>query len=216
MYLYIQETVGGSTYESIATLEEGNYNLVDLATKLRQALNAAQSAGMTSNYTVINSVPNNTLSITKLTANASFQIMDKATLLALGTWGGTHFIDPREANAALGLQGNYTQAGGTTTCHNMAQMMPHQNLFICFNTFGVLNQSQGPSGETSILRRIPIDQPWGNMLHSQHSSQADYIDVSGQQLDTLSFQIRDTEHRIVDTMGHHISFSICLLAEEII
>ena len=158
-------------------------------------------------------MPNNTLSIANLTANVSFQIMCKATLLALGTWGGKHFIDPREANDALGLQGNYTQVGGTLTCHNMVQLMPHQNLFICSNTFGNLNQSQGPSGETSILRRIPIDQPWGNMLHSQHSSQSDYIDVSGQQLESLAFQIRDTEHRIVDTKGHNVSFSICLMAK---
>ena len=140
--------------------------------------------------------------------------MDRATLLALRVWAGTHFgLNPHEANDALGLQRNYTTGGGTLSCHNMVQLMPHQNLFICSNTFGVLNQSQGPSGETIILRRIPIDQPWGNMLHNQHSSQADYIDVSGQQLDTLSFQIRDTEHMIVDTKGHHLSFSICLLAQ---
>ena len=113
-YIYIQETVGGSTHKSIATLEEGNSNLVDLATKLKEALNVAKNAGMTSNYTVANSVPSNALSITNLTAGSSFQIMDKQTLLALGTWGGTHFIDPQEANDALGLQGNYTQAGGGT------------------------------------------------------------------------------------------------------
>ena len=35
--LYIQETVGGSTYNSIATLDDGNFNLVDLATKLKDA-----------------------------------------------------------------------------------------------------------------------------------------------------------------------------------
>ena len=218
-YIYLQETVGTSTYKSIATLTEGDFNLIDLATNLKEALNVAKHATMTTNYTVTGDVPTNALSITNLTAGSSFQIMDKQTLLAVGTWGGTNFIDPQEANDALGLQGNYTQTNAhpqTLTCHNMVQTMPHQNLFICSNTFGNLNQSQGPSGETSILRRIPIDQPWGNMLHSQHSSQADYIDVSGQQLDTLSFQNRDTEHRIVDTKGHNVSFSICLMAKVII
>ena len=208
-YIYLQETVGGLTHKSIATLAEGNFNLVDLATNLKEALHVAKNAGMTANYMVTGDVPTNTLSITNLTANSSFQIMDKATLLALGTWAGTHFIAPQEANDALGLQGNYTQTNAhpqTLTCHNMIQTMPHQNLFICFNNFGNLYQSQGPSGVTSILRRIPIDQAWGNLLHSQHSSPADYIDVSGQQLDTLSFQIRETEHRIVDTKGHHVSF----------
>ena len=48
-YLYIPETTGGSTYKSIATQAEGNYNLVDLATKLKEALNVAKSAGKTSN-----------------------------------------------------------------------------------------------------------------------------------------------------------------------
>ena len=87
--------------------------------------------------------------------------MDKAKLRALGVWAGAHSLDPQEANNALGLQGNYTQAGGDLTCHNMVQLMPHQNLLICCNMFGNLNQSQGPPGETTILRRIPIDQPWG-------------------------------------------------------
>ncbi len=57
-YIYIQETVCGSTHKTIATLEEGSYHLVDLATKLKEALNVAKSAGTTSNYTVASSVPN--------------------------------------------------------------------------------------------------------------------------------------------------------------
>ena len=88
VYIYFQETVGGSTHKAIATLEEGNFNLVDLATKLKEALNVAKNAGMTSNYTVADSVPSNSLSITNLIAGSSFQIMDKQTLRALGTWGG--------------------------------------------------------------------------------------------------------------------------------
>ena len=101
---------------------------------------------MTTNYTVTGDVPSNTLLLTNLTANSSFQIMDEATLLTLGTWAGTHCIDPQEANNSLGLQGNYTQTNAhpqTLTCHNMVTLMPHQNLFICSNTFGNLNQSHG-------------------------------------------------------------------------
>ena len=64
----------------------------------------AKNASMATNYMVTGSVPTNTLSITNLTANFSFQFMDKATLLTMGTWAGTHLIDPQEANNALGLQ----------------------------------------------------------------------------------------------------------------
>ena len=61
-------------------------------------MNVAKNAGMASNYIVANSVPNNTLSITNLTAGAAFQIMDEAKLLTMGTLAGTNVIDPQEAN----------------------------------------------------------------------------------------------------------------------
>ena len=35
-YIYLQEAVGGSTHKSLATSEQGNYNLADLAIKLKE------------------------------------------------------------------------------------------------------------------------------------------------------------------------------------
>ena len=70
----------------------------------------------------------------------------------------------------------------------------------------------GPNGEAHILRKIPVEQSWGNLLHTQHSTELDYIDVSGQQLEALSFSIRDSRERLVDLQGQHVSFTIQIIA----
>ena len=39
----------------------------------------------------------------------------------------------------------------------------------------------------------------------------DYVNCSGQQLNTLSFSLRDPHGHVVDLRGHSFSFSICLV-----
>lgn len=76
----------------------------------------------------------------------------------------------------------------------------------------MLNQPQSASGETSIQRRMPVNQPWGSLLHSQHSgTESDYVDVSGQLLTRIKFSLREVKNRVVDLNGHGIGFSICLV-----
>ena len=72
----------------------------------------------------------------------------------------------------------------------------------------------GPNGESHILRKVPVDQSWGNLLHSQRGTDTDYVDVSGQQLEALSFSIRDSRGRLLDLQGQHVSFTIQLIFPE--
>ena len=98
----------------------------------------------------------------------------------------------------------------------MIQLVPFQNVHLTSSNFGALNQSQTTTGMTDVLRRVPIEQPWGNLIHSAHNTSADYVDVSGSQLDTMSFQLRDPYGRLCDMKGLHISFAICMMAKDII
>ena len=93
--------------------------------------------------------------------------------------------------------------------------MPFQNVYLTSSDFGGMDQSHGTNGETNMLRRIPIDQPWGNLIKSAMNITCDRVDVSGGQFDTMSFQLRDPYGRLCDMKGLHISCAICLINNEI-
>ena len=139
--------------------------------------------------------------------------MLREQLIALGSWAGVSFgKEPNDANAVIGFDATSTYAGGAMQCQKMVRLMPFQNVYICSSDFGLPNQALGPNGESHVLRKVPVDQSWGNLLHSQHATELDYIDVSNQQLEALSFSLRDSKGRLVDLQGMHISFTIQLIA----
>jgi hypothetical protein len=217
-FLYLKETdesSGTSEARVRAELPEGKYDGHTLAPAVVAALNHVKTASP--NYTCTYSEVTGRLSIHN-SSPGSFTLMTTDELLALGVWGSHHFgPDPQDANDVVGVASNKTFTTGTLYLQNMIRTMPFQNFFLCSSDFGTMNQSQGPSGETNILRRIPVNQPWGSLLHSQHSGTAsDYVDVSGQLLTSISFSLRDVKNRVVDLKGHGISFSMCPVAKEIV
>ena len=137
--------------------------------------------------------------------------------MSAGTFAGISFgQNPQDANDVIGLDTNATNGANFVQLQNMIQLVPFQNVYLTSSSFGALNQSQTTTGMTDVLRRVPIEQPWGNLIHSAHNTSADYVDVSGSQLDTMSFQLRDPYGRLCDMKGLHISFAICLVAKDII
>ena len=215
-YIYISETVGTVTLSFRTQIAYGNYAGIDLAAALQTALRQ---------HTIINpgqysvNFDGNTglLKITNDAGTGSWRLATRAELLAAGTWGGVNFgQNPQDANDVIGLNSNAVATPLTLQLNNMVMLIPFQNVYLTSSEFGGLNQSQGTNGETNILRRIPIDQPWGNLIKSSMNITCDWIDVSGSQIDTISFQLRDPYGRLCDMKGLHISFAICLINKEIV
>jgi len=211
-HLYMREYAvgdGTSVTDVRATIANGSYSGVDLATAVQTALNNSKNWG--TSYTVTYHIHKGTLSIYNPT-QGYFGIMLREQLIALGSWAGVPFgKEPNDANAVIGFDATGTYGGGAMTMTKMVQLMPAQNAYLCSSDFGLPNQALGPNGETHILRKICVDQSWGNLLRGQHSTELDYIDVSGQQLESLSFSVRDSRGNLLDLHGHHISFTIILI-----
>ena len=67
----------------------------------------------------------------------------------------------------------------------------------------------GPAGSRSCLARIAVNSGYGSIFTHQHSGHMlDYIPCGGVTLRTLSFDIRNANHEVVDMRGGHVSFSI--------
>ena len=67
----------------------------------------------------------------------------------------------------------------------------------------------GPAGSRSILARVPVTSGYGNILHQQHSGHIlDYTPCGGVTLQTIRFELRNTDNEPVDLRGGHCSFTL--------
>ena len=177
-YIFISETVGTTTFSFRTQIAYGNYAGIDLAAALQTALRQHTSINP-GQYNVNFDVNTGLLKITNDSATGSWHLTTRAQLLAAGTWGGVNFgQNPQDANDVIGLNSNAVATPLTLQLNNMVMLIPFQNVYLTSSDFGGLNQSQGTNGETSILRRIPIDQPWGNLIKSSMNITCDWIDES--------------------------------------
>ncbi|MDA8582764.1 hypothetical protein N9L68_00995 [bacterium] len=214
-YIYISETFSGITLSFRSQIPYGNYAGVDLASALQTALRQ-HTIISDGSYVVTFDVNTGLLKITN-DGSGNWHIATRSQLLSAGSWGGVNFgQNPQDANDVIGYDSNATATALTLQLNNMVMLIPFQNVYLTSSSFGMMNQSQGTNGETNILRRIPIDQPWGNLIKSAMNITCDWVDVSGSQLDTLSFQLRDPYGRLCDMKGLHISFAICLINKDIV
>ena len=71
--------------------------------------------------------------------------------------------------------------------------------------------SIGPRGQTSIIRAIRVNAPHGHWITSDLNHAFDFCDVSGQQLSSLQFSLRDVNGDLIDLKGRSINFSVILI-----
>jgi hypothetical protein len=63
-------------------------------------------------------------------------------------------------------------------------------------------------GNDLIVKKIPINAGFGQMLFYNAGSGYDYLDVSKRQLNRIDFRLQDSFGNVVDLRGNHWSFSI--------
>ena len=70
-----------------------------------------------------------------------------------------------------------------------------------FNTLSV-------AGDRNVVKKIPVNAPYGDVIFDQTVTGMDYLDCSQQTLSRLSSQLKDVFGTVIELNGHHISFSI--------
>ena len=89
--------------------------------------------------------------------------------------------------------------------------MAHHTIFIC-SSIGMHSDSVGPLGQSSIARKVVIDQPAGGLVNDYHSSPFDYVDVPAGDVHQISFKLTDWRGQEID-MQVGWSLSIILVPE---
>jgi hypothetical protein len=174
----------------------GNYSLVTLNEELVNEMNASFS-----NYFV--SAPDirkNTIGIVG-TTTTTFQILTDEQVKALN----------QDASATVNnLLRNYTAKSNNNTnpyVSGYVDMIPIRNLYLTCSGLGNFN-TLSVNGERSIVKKIPVNAGYGEMVFDQSIVGIDYLDCSRQTLSRIGFQLKDMFGRVIDLHGNHFSFSI--------
>ena len=64
------------------------------------------------------------------------------------------------------------------------------------------------AGNSSIIKKIPVNVPYLGVINDNEISNFDYIDVSGKILRRLQFRLTDHLNQIVELNGVDISFAL--------
>jgi len=200
-------------YRRVA-IPQGQYSFTELATALQTALNTGSTlpqAFNTSTYVVSADATTGKLSIT----NAStllFEIFSEQYLTnqpnAFPGYASPWFA----SDHATGFTSPGAIQGNTVTAEQHVNTMRHHTVFIN-SDLGTHNDSIGPLSQTTIARKVVIDQPYGAMVNDYHSLPFDYISLDKQSISAMRF-------RLTDWMGHSVdmplgwSLSIIFVPEE--
>ena len=114
--------------------------------------------------------------------------------------------------------GTVAQTGSLNTpvgAPSVVNCLPYHQLFLR-SSLGSDYNAIGPDGSSDIIRRIVCTVPLNSMIVDQFSLPRDFVTITSErEINSLSFTLTDCFGKVVDTKGHHISFSITFLEDKL-
>ena len=103
---------------------------------------------------------------------------------------------------------NYTPSElASTYVSGFLDLHPIRNLYLVSpsrGTFDTLNVT----GDMNVIKKIPVNCNYNEMIFDQVVLAYDYVDVSKQTLKRIEFQLKDIYGSVVDLKGDRWSFSL--------
>lgn len=196
-------------YRQIA-LDKGFYTFDELASQLQSKMNE-NSAITGGSYVVTAQTLTGRLKIENSSTDQIFKIYPEAYLtknpymfLGVGT-------DPYSSDDVTGLSGDHILQGNLLTASMHVNVLRYHSLFIT-SDLGTHADSVGPQGQSSVARKIVIDQPAGGFVNDFHSLPFDYVALDKQSIAAIHFRLTDWRGRTVD-MPAPWSLSVIIVPE---
>ena len=188
-------------------LTKGSYTFDSIATELQNQLNTGSDLPT---YAVSPSVVKGRLSL----ANSSvlkFHIYPNQ-FLEKNSYSFPGYTAPfYPSDAVLGFSGHSILSGNAVTAASHVNVQAYHSLFIN-STLGSHSDTLGPIGQSTIARKVVIDQPPGNFVHDFHSLPFDFIRIEKQSISSIRFRVTDWQGQTVEMSDW--SLSVVLVPED--
>ena len=221
-FIYLEETsTTNVTKKRKVALTVGAYDGNTLATEVATQLNSGTTLTAAS-YSCTFSSGTGKLTIANTTASGADFSIWPADYLKHGLWdplnSGTipDYIEGDDCYETIGFAAVYKITGNSTTPivgEGHINVQPYHSLFLHSN-LGLQGDCIGPDNSQSIVRKIVLDAPPGNMVNDFHSLPYDYVSVQPSQVRNLSFRLADYRGRTIDMLHTGLSFSLLFVPED--
>ena len=217
--MYLTEN---STVYRIVTIASGQYNAHTLKDAVLVALQTGRS--ITSNYMVTYDTTTNKLIVGLDSGTDNFTLYSGKLLDSNlssfntrnpGDTGPQASLPHHDSGEVTGFRALTAQNGDVLTdvvASDVVNVQPYNQLFLR-SSLGEGYDAIGADGSSDIVRRIVCQVPLYNIIIDQHSLPHDSVTIGNREISSLSFQLTDVFGKIVDTKGHHISFSIIFIED---
>ena len=203
--------IAGITYRKI-TIPEGNYNAVDLAQTIEIALNLlVDTVDRPNTYSLHYNNSTNKITFSSNSATAIFVVLTDGEIAPVaGVFSDP--VDVNNLNSINRVIGNTTPATDAYTnvvpyTTNFIDLTPVKNIYIHCNEISNYNQLT-VAGNSSIVKKVPVNVPYLGIINDNELSAEDYIDVSGKILRRLNWRLTDHLNQVIDLNNVNISFTI--------
>jgi len=209
LYFRLQLANGGAYYDYIITLDSRDYNGSQFAAEIQSKITAVTSGAAT---TAVYDAPARKMSVAVLNMDINFFTDEQ--LRDLSSWGASLGVagiyNPNELNSGNELLTNVV-ANVVGNITNPAKfnlnLTPVRNIYMrspnisSFNTIGC-------NGESSIIKKIPVNAAPGEVITSFITSSTDFIPCNSLTLKTIEIQLHDVHGNPIQLHGSNWSFSI--------
>jgi hypothetical protein len=210
LYMYFDVENGTNTWSRVITIPSKNYTGISFAAALEKAINDDMVTFYTTIYKVDFDLVDNQITITQ-TNNFHMQttLVSSNDLLAGKNWE-TRITDKsllHSMNGILRIGKSSVRILESTPYSAYLDLFTVRNLYLTSSALASYTNVSN-FGNDLIVKKIPINAGYGQMLFYNAGSGYDYLDVSKRQLNRIDFRLQDSFGNVVDLRGNHWSFSI--------
>tara|TARA_Y100001968_G_C19435580_1_gene759469 strand:- start:1323 stop:2369 length:1047 start_codon:yes stop_codon:yes gene_type:complete len=197
----------GLVYRQIP-LSLGSYTATALAAEMTTQLNSGVHLGT---YTAQYVSATGRMTVTNTATPLKFHWYTEGYLDAHPYAFPGHIAPLYTSDSITGLTGTTVLEGNSITGTAHVDTQAYHTLFIACS-LGLHTDSVGPMGQTSIARKIVIDNP--SMVHDFHSQAYDYIQLEPQNISSIHFRVTDWKGQTIQGLSTDWSLSIIMVPHD--
>jgi hypothetical protein len=205
-----------SNHSYIVFLTDGNYIGADLATEIQTKMNNATNGEQANLFTVSYDIRRNTIKIQINNGDIAFYILTPADLKDRlgGLFNNNYDItNPLDCNEILSnLDGHSREYSSLLNFESgYLNMQPIRNLYLHSSIGAYTTLAKRPNGyDNTIIAHIAVNSNFNEMIFDELNTTNDWLEIGGQTLKKLDFQLKDSLGRVVPLHGVNLSFAIII------